>query len=259
MYRMRKLENVPNVEYDSQKKTILFAEDYEKIRKNIIINTLSFENSFGFFGSHNNSLKFHSRGQVASGSIRGNADFATLIAQKTSQTSFSAFSFSLRKSLFDSGVSLPSFFDYVRELYDTFGDDFSPQVLEINFYRASEYFNHSEKTFKTELLGFYRTSNINKLPNITPKSLKLITKNGDLTDSDLDGFFRFGETENEHGGIDGYVESKSIYLTVEEMENPRAFFESILDVEFLADIQNLNNRQRERLTFSIRFDYYIKK
>ena len=63
MYRMRKLENVPNVEYDGEKKTILFAEDFDKLRKNIALNILAAPKSLGFFAEHDNYLEAYSGGK----------------------------------------------------------------------------------------------------------------------------------------------------------------------------------------------------
>lgn len=259
MYKMRKLENVPNVEYDSEKKTILFAEDFDTLRKNIALNTLATPKSLGFFAEHNNFLGIYEGGKYFHGSIRGISGNAGLIATKITSTTYSPFNLDLQKTLKIGSVFLPEFFNFIRELYNIFGDNFSPDVFEITFYTAENFYDYTAKTYKTNLFGFYKTDTINKLPTITKKNLKLMTKNGDLTDSALADFLFFEESEDEHDGIAGYVESKRIYLTTEEMENKRQFYENLLDIQFLADVQNLDNRQFRSIAFSIRFDYSITK
>ena len=89
MYKMRKLENVPNVEYDSEKKTILFAEDFDTLRKNIALNTLATPKSLGFLAEHNNFLEIYEGGKYFHGSIRGISGNAGLIATKITSTTYS--------------------------------------------------------------------------------------------------------------------------------------------------------------------------
>ena len=259
MYEMRKLENVPNVEYDSEKKTILFAEDFEKIRKNITLNTLALPKSLGFFVDHDNRLRSYSGGKYFSGSILGFSRTTTITANKISSTTYAPLALDLQNTLKKGSVFLPELFNFIRELYDIFGDNFSPEAFEITFHRGQQIYDYTAKTFKTNLSGFYIADTIKKLPTITKNSLKLITKNGYLTDSDLADFLFFEDSYDLYDDIKDYVQSKRIYLGTEEMENRREFYENLLDIQFLADVQNVNNRYSENIVFSIRFDYSITK